>query len=901
MPTWTRRHPAHLVKLLALQPHHRLHREQVLDLLWPDDPLDVAVPKLHKAAHFARKQTGEPSAVVLRGDVVALFPDAEVDRRRRGLRASAPTTRARRRRHRAGGRACWRATTAICSRTTRTRSGWPRPASTSDGCASSCCGCSSRWDDVLRLEPGDEEAHVALMARFADAGDRYQALRQYDRLDRTLRAELGVRPGRDAPTPSVTSCSPPRRSAPPVAPVLVGRGAELATPSTWRWTAWPPGTPAVVVLTGPAGSGKSALLRAAVERAAERGWRLGSGTVRRRRRRVGVRPGARRGHRPVPSPPDAARRRRRRLPHRDRPRARPGSTRRGTATAPTSGCSSPSPSCSACAGATTGAVLAIDDVHDADDATIRLLHHLARALTDSPGPAPVDPPPAVGRRAGRSLPLGRAARARPRRRRRSPTTRPAPLAAANIAPGADERLDDIVGVAAGNPYLLLQLARHAASGPTWMASIDAAAVAGIPGDTRELLQRVASTGSAFDSDEFVALTGLPDAEAFEHLDRAIALGVLEPADDRLPVPPPPGPRGAAARRPAAPAAADPPRRRRAPRRRSAPRRPASPTTSSSPTTSAAPSPTSWRRPRPRRRSAPTATPWRWSTPPVPARPGPTAPGWPRCAPTCFMALGDPAAVSAFREALELAEPDDRRRLRARLARAAVMSGDIETANAALDGLALDGGADDGEILLAQGYTAFFSADFDGAVAVADEARRRVLGGDQTWQVLDLVSLEGLIAHQRGEWFDRMRGELRRTRDVPAVANALFDGYLCPAEYLLYGPTPYADVIATARGLRDTALRSGALRAVAFATALIGEAAVLSGDLELAAGELQEAVELHHDLGAGAGEAHCLQRLAEVHLARGRRRRRPGGCSTGPCRSPAGRCWPATCCSGSTAR
>ena len=78
-------------------------------------------------------------------------------------------------------------------------------------------------------------------------------------------------------------------------------------------------------------------------------------------------------------------------------------------------------------------------------------------------------------------------------------------------------------------YLLLQLARHAASGPTWMASLDAAAVAGIPTDTRELLQRVAFTVSAFDSDEFVALTGLPDTEAFEHLDRAIVLGVLEPA------------------------------------------------------------------------------------------------------------------------------------------------------------------------------------------------------------------------------------------------------------------------------------------------------------------------------------------------------------------------------------
>jgi tetratricopeptide (TPR) repeat protein len=116
----------------------------------------------------------------------------------------------------------------------------------------------------------------------------------------------------------------------------------------------------------------------------------------------------------------------------------------------------------------------------------------------------------------------------------------------------------------------------------------------------------------------------------------------------------------------------------------------------------------------------------------------------------------------------------------------------------------------------------------------------------------------------------MRGELRRTRDVPEVANAVFDGYLCPAEYLLYGPTPYDDVIETARGLRATALRSGALRAVAFASALIGEAALLKGDLELAADELQESVDLHHVIGSSAGESHSLQRLAEVRLAAGDR-------------------------------
>ena len=42
------------------------------------------------------------------------------------------------------------------------------------------------------------------------------------------------------------------------------------------------------------------------------------------------------------------------------------------------------------------------------------------------------------------------------------------------------------------------------------------------------------------------------------------------------------------------------------------------------------------------------------------------------------------------------------------------------------------------------------------------------------------------------------------------------------------------------------------------------------DLSRAEAELTEAVELHHDIDAPAGEAHSLQRLAEVRLARGDR-------------------------------
>jgi tetratricopeptide (TPR) repeat protein len=82
--------------------------------------------------------------------------------------------------------------------------------------------------------------------------------------------------------------------------------------------------------------------------------------------------------------------------------------------------------------------------------------------------------------------------------------------------------------------------------------------------------------------------------------------------------------------------------------------------------------------------------------------------------------------------------------------------------------------------------------------------------------------------------------------------------------------PYPEVIAETEELRRRASEAGALRGVAFATALIGEAALLSGDLARAEQELLEAVELHRDIDATAGEAHSLQRLAEVRHAQGRR-------------------------------
>jgi predicted ATPase/DNA-binding SARP family transcriptional activator len=53
--TWCLKKSASLVKLLALSPGHRLHREQVMDLLWPDSGRKAASNNLRGTLHTARK------------------------------------------------------------------------------------------------------------------------------------------------------------------------------------------------------------------------------------------------------------------------------------------------------------------------------------------------------------------------------------------------------------------------------------------------------------------------------------------------------------------------------------------------------------------------------------------------------------------------------------------------------------------------------------------------------------------------------------------------------------------------------------------------------------------------------------------------------------------------------
>lgn len=187
-----RRSAAALLKLLALSPGRRLHRERVLDALWPDvDPAEAA-PRLHKAAHYARRTLGLPEGVVVRGDVVALLPDADVRTDLAAFEEAADVALAR------GDAEAARAAAALCpgdllpgdlyepwADDARQRVAVKRAAVLRLG---EC------WEELVRLDATDEEAQAALVARHLAAGDPAAALRQLEWYEVACRRELGEEP-----------------------------------------------------------------------------------------------------------------------------------------------------------------------------------------------------------------------------------------------------------------------------------------------------------------------------------------------------------------------------------------------------------------------------------------------------------------------------------------------------------------------------------------------------------------------------------------------------------------------------------------------------------------------------------------------------------------------------------
>ena len=875
---WRRRQAAALVKLLALTPHRTLHREQVIDALWPDAGLDDAAPRLHKAAHYARRSVGDPRALVLAGDTVSLFPDADV--------------------------AVDAETFERCARQALAAVDGPGAADVAAAAAAAgdlwggdllpedpyepwlegprdrlrqlhreVLRRAGQWGDLARADPADEDASLAVARQLAASGDRRGALRQLERLERALRGELGVTPGPAiaALRAELLAVEAPHPEGPrwPAAPPL-GRDAELGRIDRLIAAA-SAGHGRTLFVSGPAGIGKTVVLRWLDRRADERGLRVGVGTA-----------AAMEGAWPYAPVLEALADLCRRHPAlldglADDYRVEIEGALRGTSPQWTGESGHQRLFVSVAellrlASSGGGAVLVVDDAHDADEASLRLLHYLSRAavgerivIVVAHRPWPLRPAMEAMRRSligrGTSVPLDLGPLADEDIRR-----------LAGRAIGQDRtQLDRVVKLAGGNPFAAVELARTAAGVDDRAGPMGALVLRGLGRDATAALTRVAVLGAEFDTDEYVALSGVAEGQAYALLDDALAAGAIE--------------RTGAGYRFRHSLVRDalldglPPHRLLPLHRHAAeglrglgasPARIGHQLLQAGDVGAAAP----FLLQAARTNAAIGA--YRDALALIDAvrqevrdpERGPLL----ALRADMLMATGDGGAVPAYREALgATGDAAERRRLLPRLARAATFAGDYATAAEALDGLEPDGSADDAAILLQRGILAYLTGDMPAAEAAADEARRRLGVADPgDWRMYDLISLQGLVAHLRGEWFSRLAVELRAGAHRPDLARSMFDSHLCVAEFLLYGPTPYAEVLALAATLRESARRSGVLRAVAFATALRGEAALLSGDLVLADAELTEAAQLHHDIGSTAGEAHSLQRLAEVRLAQGDR-------------------------------
>src|SRR3954452_6622781 len=80
---WRLRKGKSLVKLLALSPERRVHRESAAELLWPDRTAEAAANNFHQALYVARRALegagANASAVLpLQDDMLVLYPGGSV-------------------------------------------------------------------------------------------------------------------------------------------------------------------------------------------------------------------------------------------------------------------------------------------------------------------------------------------------------------------------------------------------------------------------------------------------------------------------------------------------------------------------------------------------------------------------------------------------------------------------------------------------------------------------------------------------------------------------------------------------------------------------------------------------------------------------------------------------------
>jgi DNA-binding SARP family transcriptional activator/tetratricopeptide (TPR) repeat protein len=849
---WPQRRAADLVKVLALAGGHRLPRDEVLEALWPRLGADAAAANLHKAASYARRALGARDAIVLRAGIVELAPDAavttDVERFERGddsvysgdLLPDDPY-------------ASW----ALAARA-RLR---PRRLA--------LLRRRGEWEAVLGEEPGDEEAHRALVRKHLASGERLAAARRLRLLgDELARLGLELSPATVALRREVAH-GPPVRARRLLHAPLEGRDRELAAGSgALRRAA--EGRGGALLVRGPMGSGKTRLVEALLAEAEELGFHTLRGAAHEQEGRTPYGPfmealdplAARRPELAAALTENAQAALARLLPSVPHPPATEHAVNRHRLFSAVA-------QLLAQAAGERGVVLALDDMHAVDEATAALLHHVVRgaatervlvvaALRDQALPTAVAVVRSSLLERGATVelalePLGRA-----------PIEAIAQRAAGRPLPAA--ALAAIERSAAGNPFFAVELA----------ASVDAAGEVTVPPRLRELaargLERLEPLGErlvaalavidgGFTQADLGALAGGEPVD--QALDAAQEAGVLEAIRGRYRFRHALVQQELAARLPEAVL-----------------RRAHADAAALLAAEEAPPEAVAHHLLRAGR--APEAVPllsqaaeWaagvgayrdgaEWAELALVHADGQARPGLLELRARLLAGAGEPGAAIAYAEAIAVAPAERVGALRAQQARASLAAGDIDGARAALEGVRAARPEDRGELILLRAMVAWHSGDWEGARRLAAEAHAVAPNPSE------LATLKGLVAHLDGAWEQHSRRQLTRVWDTPDLAGRVFDGYLCVTEYVLTAGDPYDRLAMFAKRLRAQAQQAGARRGEAFAATVLGEVELFIGNLEAARAHLADAARLSREVGATAGESLARTRLGDALLHLGDR-------------------------------
>ncbi len=863
---WPSLRAAHLLQLLSLQPGRRIARDMAIDALWPQLDPDAGAANLRKALHHARQALGRHDGITLQAGELLLWPERPVGADVDDFESQAQTALQQR-------------DPAECADVASRYGGdllpgaryeaWTEPARERlRALHLELLRAGALWEDLARHEPTDEPAHRALMQRALAAGNRAAALRWYAQLREALQQELGVLP--DARTEAVYARCVEGLQA--MGPVFVGRAQLLGQVTAWL-AAPARARPGAIVLRGPAGIGKSALCREIAVQATRHEWKVLRLDADEGGRTYGAIAGiVERILLDDRSLLDSIGASARTVLAMLTPMAAPagdplgplgrhqvvGAMRR-LLLALASG---------------SNLLLQVDDAHLVDDADVDVLVQLAVAgapLCLIFATRPVAPSAALARglsrlqRAGVAWPLDVEPLDDDECRRLVNLATPSAQSSAVVA--------RIVAAAEGNPFAAVELAR-CASGDDNKRLPDSAAEAiterlcDVPATALDLLRWMALGTDTLDIHTVQAIAALARVSTDTALDRALDAGVLILVNGRYRF------RHALVRQ--ALIGQVPPHRKLKMHCAIA---------AALGEANAAPALVAhhWRE----GGRAPEALPWQLAAARDAVRLAAFSdalrhlaallefePGHAealRLRAEALDAMGDPGTMAAYHLAADAAGGSETDNLLAKAALAQVKQGDPKGALVELAGLkpsSVDGRLS--EALAYAGAAALGAADPAMGTVKAAAARRLALESGDTTSVVIASWAQAAAAHARGELHRSVWADLQETSHVPHLALRVFDGHLCITQRFLYGAKPYAEVIEFADALASEAKRLGAARGHAFGVTLRGEAEWLSGDLQSARTHLHEGVRLHRANGGAVGEAHALQRLAEVALHEGRR-------------------------------